>query len=522
MNHEDFDLLMSRKLVFGELTAKNARKFGDREALVFNDKRYTWKHLDERVNRLANALANLGVQKNEKVAFLFFNCNEIVECYFSVAKTGAVSVPVNFRLAPREMEYILNNSDAVVLILDQRFLPAIQQIREGLPLVRHFIVLGEDIPEGMLRYDQLLAENSPIRPEIIVDNEDNALIMYTSGTTGKPKGAVLTHHNSLFNAITIGSQIMLKPSDVSLCTAPLFHTAALCNILFFAFAGGKTVVLESFDPRVVMENIVRERVTYMFLVPAMWVAVLQLPDLNNFDCNTLRIAGTGAAIMPIEVKKRIMGQFPNVGIFDTFGQTEMSPCTTTLRPEFAETKQGSVGQALPLVEFRVVDEEMNDVAIGQVGEIVYRGPNTMKEYYKNPEATAETFIGGWFHSGDMVRVDAEGFVFIVDRKKDMIISGGENIYPAEVEAAIYLHPKVLEVAVIGIADEKWGESVKAIVVLKENETMTEEALVEFCTQHLARYKKPRSVDFIEALPRNPSGKVLKTELRKIYGNPIKY
>ncbi|MHB1419187.1 MAG: long-chain-fatty-acid--CoA ligase [Bacillota bacterium] len=522
MYKEDFDLIMSRKLVFGELTAKNARKFADREALVFKDKRYTWKQLDERVNRLANALISLGVKKDEKVASLFFNCSEIVECYFGVAKASAVSVPVNFRLAPREIEYILNNSDCTVLILDQRFLPAIQQIRDGLPLVRHFIVLGEKITEGMLNYEPLLATHSPVRPEIVVENEDNALIMYTSGTTGKPKGAVLTHHNSLFNAVTIGSQISLKHTDINLCTAPLFHTAALCSTLFFAHAGGKTVIMENFDPRLVLENVAREKVTYLFLVPAMWIAVLQLPDLDQFECSNLRIAGTGAAIMPIEIKKKIMNQFPNVGIFDTFGQTEMSPCTTTLRPEFAESKQGSVGQALPMVEIRVVDDEMNDVPTGHVGEIVYRGPNTMKEYYKNPEATLETFKGGWFHSGDMVRIDEEGFVFIVDRKKDMIISGGENIYPAEVEAAIHINPKVLEAAVIGVPDEKWGESVKAVVVLKYGEAMTGDELIDFCTQHLARYKRPRSVDFIDALPRNPSGKVLKTELRKVYGNPITY
>ncbi|MHB1419188.1 MAG: long-chain-fatty-acid--CoA ligase [Bacillota bacterium] len=517
-----FDLQMSRQLVFGEIVAKNARKYADTEAIVFQNKRYNWKQLDERVNRLANALIELGVEKGEKVAFLFYNCSEMVECYFGIAKTGAVSVPLNYRLAPREIEYILNNCDAAVLILDEHFLSAVMQIRDNLPQVRRIIVGGDTSPGVMDNYEQVLKDSSPLRPKVLVQDEDEALILYTSGTTGRPKGAVLTHKNSLFNAFTSGSVRGIKYGDVNLVVAPLFHTAALGATLNHSLLGSKTVILENFDPATVMGTISKERVTFIFMVPAMWISILQLPDLDRYDCSSLRVAGTGAAIMPIEIKKKIMKQFPNVGIFDTFGQTEMSPSTTTLRPEFAEAKQGSVGQALPLVEFRVVDEEMQDVPLGEVGEIVYRGPNTMKEYYKDANATAEAFRGGWFHSGDLVRMDADGFVYIVDRKKDMIISGGENIYPAEVEQVIYLHPKVLEAAVIGKSDEKWGESVLALVVLQQGETITEEELIDFCTQHLARYKKPRSVIFLDALPRNPSGKVLKNELRRGYGNPLHY
>lgn len=519
--NRNFDMENSRKLLLGELSAKNARKFAHKEAIVFGNKRFTWEEFDARVNRLSNALIDMGVNRGDKVAVLFYNCSELLECYMAIAKAGAVSVPINFRLAPREMEYILNNSDSQVLVFDHRFLPSIKQIMTSLPLMNRYVIVGAESGE-MEEYENLLVRFSPIRPEVAVEDEDEAMILYTSGTTGRPKGAVLTHKNFMMNAMTAAFEMGLKADESQVCVAPLFHTAAIIAVLFHFYIGGKTVIHENFNPADVMDAIDNERVSYVFMVPAMWLAVLQLPDLDQYNCDFLRIAGTGGAIMPIDVKKRIMKQFPNVGIFDTFGQTEMSPCTTTLKPEFAELKQGSVGQAFTLVECRVVDHEGNDVPLGAIGEIVYRGPNMMKGYYKDIEATAEAFKGGWFHSGDLVRMDEEEFFYVVDRKKDMIISGGENVYPAEIEEILFSHPKILEAAVIGISDEKWGETVKALVVVRPGQAMTAEELVDFCGLHLARYKLPRSIEFVDALPRNASGKVLKTELRKRYGNSIKY
>jgi len=247
-----------------------------------------------------------------------------------------------------------------------------------------------------------------------------------------------------------------------------------------------------------------------------------LPDLDKYDTSSLRVWASGAAILPTEIRKKINQYFPNVKIFDLFGQTEMSPLVTSLLPSESEGRENSVGRALPFIEVRAVDDNDNDVPVGEVGEAIYRGPTVMKEYYKNPAATAEAMRNGWFHSGDLIRIDAEGFVYVVDRKKDMIISGGENVYPAEIEEVLYKNPKIVECAVIGVYDEEWGESVKAVVVCKQGEEMTGEEVIEYCKQHLASYKKPKSVDFIDALPRNPAGKVLKRVLREKYGKSVKY
>lgn len=520
--HLDFEAVMSRKLVISELVAKNARKFPDREAIVAGDRRYTWYEFDQRANRVGNALLAMGVNPEDKVSLLAYNSAELVECFVGVSKIGAAAVPLNYRLAPEEIKYCVNNSDSKVFIFDYRFLQAVQEVKAQLPSVKRVVVVGTQVPEGMDDYEILLQAQKSEYPEIIVNDDDAAFVLYTSGTTGRPKGAVLSHKNLLLNGIISCFEAGMQPGYSQVCVTPLYHTAAITATISHFFLSGKTVLLENFNPQTMMETIAKEKANRIFMVPAMWQAIMQLPDLNRYDCSTLRNAGTGAAIMPIQLKKQIMQQFPNVRIFDNFGQTEMSPSTTTLKPEFAERKQGSVGQPFTLVEFRVLDDEGHDVPTGEIGEIVYRGPTMLKEYYNNPEATAEAFAGGWFHSGDLVRVDEEGFVYIVDRKKDMVISGGENIYPAEIEAVLYSHPKILETAVIGVPHEKWGEAPKALVVLRTGESMTEQEVIDFCAEHLARYKRPQSVEFMASLPRNASGKVLKRELRKVYGNPMRY
>ncbi|WP_274379394.1 AMP-binding protein [Alkalihalobacterium alkalinitrilicum] len=339
------------------------------------------------------------------------------------------------------------------------------------------------------------------------------MICYTSGTTGNPKGAVLSHKNLILGAINNVVEAKIPNGTKQLLTTPIFHIAGIAFILINCTVAGTTVIHRDFNPAQVLETIQDEKINSIFLVPAMWNFVTQHPDIDKYDLSSLVLSTTGAAICPLEVKKRILYYFPNTRLLDNFGQTEMSPTTTMLQPEDSFRKSASVGKPVLNVEIRVVDENMNDVPIGEIGEIVYRGPTLMKGYYKKPEATEEAFKGGWFHSGDLVRLDDEGFVYVVDRKKDMIISGGENIYPAEVEAALYKHDAVLEVAVIGVPDEKWGESVKAYIVLKQGKTMSEDEVLEHCKQHVASYKKPKYVEFISELPRNTSGKILKRVLR---------
>lgn len=514
---------LTRHLLIGELLARNSRKYPGKLAFQEEDRKFTYAEYNIRVNKLANALGSLGIGHGDKVAILLFNGMEIIDCYFALAKLGAVAVPVNFRFVGTEIVYIVDNSDSATVIFDQSFAKTIDSVKDQMPKVKHFICapIGSELPYA-INYNQFLSTGSGEEPCISVNDNDPAHIMYTSGTTGRPKGAVLSHKNQLSNALSVLVERDSSPDDIYLCIPPLFHEAALGLTLQTVMIGGSTIIHKQFDPAAVAATIENGEITTLFMVPAMWNALLQVPNLEKHNFSSLRLAVTGAAILPQSLRKAISRIFSNVKLYDMFGQTEMSPVTTLLKPEDALRKTASVGKPVIGVEIRVVDHDGQDVPVGQVGEIIYRSAGMLLEYYNNPEATTQAIVDGWFHSGDLVRMDSEGFVYVVDRKKDMVISGGENVYPAEVEEVLYTHEKVLEAAVIGIPSEKWGEGVHAVVVPKPGQTITAEEIMEYCAIHLAGYKKPRSVDITDALPRNASGKVLKTALRERYGNAIKY
>ena len=520
---------LGRRLLLGEIMSRNSRKFPDREALVYGKTRLTYRQLNARINQLAHALLDLGIKKGTKVAILAYNCNQFLEAYFALAKIGGVAVPINFRLGAEELKYIINHSDAEAVILGEAFVQSVKDMQQGLPQVKNYISTSDKPVEGMLHYESWIAKYSDCEPLILVEEDDPVFIMYTAGTTGKPKGAVLTHKNEMVQWMLMGIFMRSEPevSDLAdyraFAAPPIFHLAAFgfCQYVFF---DGQTVVLpaEVFNPTYIMKTIEEEKIDVIILVPVMTFFLLLLPDLDRYDASSLRIWVSGAAILPTETRKQIMQHFPRVRLFDLFGQTEMSPVVCGLRPSDAEGHEASVGKPIPFVEVRIVDDKDNEVPVGAVGEGLYRGPTVMREYHKDPGATAQALRGGWFHSTDLFRQDKDGFLYVVDRKKDMIISGGENIYPAEVEEVLYRHSKVLECAVIGVHDEQWGESVKAIVVCKKGENVTEAEVIEHCRQHLASYKKPKSVDFVDALPRNAAGKVLKGALREKYGKSVKY
>ena len=518
---ERFNLEMARQLVLGEIPCRNARKYPERIALVFGEQRIAWGQLDQNTNRLGNALMSRGVKRGDKVAVLMRNRYEIIETYFSVAKIGGVSVPLNFRLAPREISHMIINSDSQILVYESYFQDVVDKIKPDLPHVEKFIVLDGEGSKECERYADLLAEGDSARPMVWNDDDDPSFILYTSGTTGLPKGAVMTHKNFIVAALTVGMTIYqsatrnnLAPPQflTSLMTAPLFHVAAISNILRYAYLG-HTVIVHEFETLKVLKTIETEKVTYYFGVPTMWKMLMDHPDFSKYDVSSIRYAYYGAAPMLPGLRERILENFPNAALGETFGQTEMSPVVAAIKQQDAMRKNGSVGEIFFNVDFRVVDDDMNDVPAGQIGEAVYRGGSMFQGYYKNSAADEEAFRGGWFHSGDLVRQDEEGFLYVVDRKKDMIISGGENIYSAEIEELLMTHPKITEAAVIGVPDPKWGEAVKAYVVLKANETMTAEDIIKFCTDNMARYKQPKFVEFMSALPRNASGKVLKRDLR---------
>lgn len=478
----------------------------------------TWADLRRRVAALAGALSGRGVGFGDRVMILMLNRTEFVESVLAANMIGAIAVPLNFRLTPTEIAVLVEDCVAHVMLTEAALAPVAIGVRNIQPLLSVIVVAGGSSQDSVFGYEDLLNEAGDVHEPVDIPNDSPALIMYTSGTTGRPKGAVLTHANLTGQAMTAlytsGANIN---SDVGFVGVPLFHIAGIGNMLTGLLLGLPTVIypLGAFDPGQLLDVLEAEKVTGIFLVPAQWQAVCTEQQARPRDLR-LRVLSWGAAPAPDALLRQMSATFPETQILAAFGQTEMSPVTCMLLGEDAIAKRGSVGRVIPTVAARVVDQNMNDVPVGEVGEIVYRAPTLMSCYWNNPEATAEAFAGGWFHSGDLVRMDSDGYVWVVDRKKDMIISGGENIYCAELENVLASHPDIAEVAVIGRADEKWGE-VPIAVAAVTNDDLRIEDLGEFLTDRLARYKHPKALEIVDALPRNPAGKVLKTELRLRYG-----
>ncbi len=494
----------------------------DAPALRFLGNTVTWAVLQRRVSALADALSRRGVGFGDRVMILMLNRPEFAESVLAANMLGAIAVPLNFRLTPTEIAFLVEDCAARVIITEAALLPVAAGVRDIQPLLNMIVVAGGPTDagdDGVFGYDDLINETGDAHARIDIPNDSPALIMYTSGTTGRPKGAVLTHTNltgqTMTALYTSGANIN---SDVGFIGVPFFHIAGIGNMLPGLLLGTPTVIypLGAFDPGQLLDVLAAEKVTGIFLVPAQWQAVCAEQQARPRDLR-LRVMSWGAAPAPDALLRQMSATFPGTQILAAFGQTEMSPVTCMLLGEDAIRKRGSVGRVIPTVAARVIDENMNDVPVGEVGEIVYRAPTLMSCYWNNPEATAEAFAGGWFHSGDLVRMDSDGYVWVVDRKKDMIISGGENIYCAELENVLTSHPDIVEVAVIGRADEKWGE-VPIAVAAVTNDDLRIEDISEFLTDRLARYKHPKALEIVAALPRNPAGKVLKTELRLRYGN----
>ena len=490
-------------------------------ALRFLGNTVTWSELRRRVAALAGALSRRGVGFGDRVMILMLNRTEFVESVLAANMIGAIAVPINFRLTPAEIAFLVDDCEAGVMITESVLAPVGNGVRDITSVLNTVVVAGDTAEEGLLGYEDLVNEPGDPAEPVDIPNDSPALIMYTSGTTGRPKGAVLTHTNLTGQTMTGLYTHGVDVNDVGFVGVPFFHIAGVGNMLTGMLLGIPTVIhpLGAFDPGHLLDVLAAEKVTGIFLVPAQWQAVCNAQQANPRDVK-LRVMSWGAAPASDTLLRQMSETFPGTQILAAFGQTEMSPVTCMLLGEDAIKKRGSVGKVIPTVAARVVDENMNDVPVGDVGEIVYRAPTLMSGYWNNPEATAEAFAGGWFHSGDLVRMDEDGYVCVVDRKKDMIISGGENIYCAEVENVLASHPGIVEVAVIGRPHQKWGEvpiAVAAIVASGQENKLSLEDLDEFLNERLARYKHPKGLEIVDALPRNPAGKVLKTELRARYG-----
>ena len=477
----------------------------------------TWTELEERSRRLAGALAERGVRAGDRVLLVCANRPEFVETMVAVHRLGAVLVPVNFRLAAPEIDHIAVDCGATVLVSDA----AVASVLAGTDLVAQRGVPNLVIDTGAANragenYEQALSAAEPYNALGPEDLTALALIMYTSGTTGRPKGAMLTYQNLLTQTITaMGVLRLVEPDEVAAITSPFFHIASIGHIVPSLMLGHTMVVVETgaFNPEAFLDLLERHRVTSAFLVPTLWSRVCEAQQVRPRDL-ALRGLAWGAEPATEHSLDLMASTFPDASICSSFGQTEMSPITLVVTGGESRRNLRSVGRPVPLVEVQVIDEDGRQVAIGEVGEIVYRGPGTMIGYWNDPAATEEAFRGGWFHSGDLVRVDEEGYYYVVDRLKDMIISGGENIYSAEIEHVLMAHPAVRAAAVVGAPHPRWGETPVAFVVPADGEALPDPAVLsDFCTARLARYKRPSEVIVVDDLPRNAAGKVRKSDLR---------
>jgi len=510
------------------LIDRAVREYPNHMAVVYKDIRRTFRELDRRVNSLARALRSLGLRKGDRVGILLRNCCEFIEIDFALSKTGIVRVPLNARLTGSDHEYMLNDAEAETLIYGEGFREVVKAIRPRLQRVKRFIEVSEGLSREdrseALDYEALIQANpSDETPQAEIDEEDLHTLFYTSGTTGKPKGAMLTQKSWANVAINLLLDYgPVTESDVILNTQPLSHGAGFFVLPYFV-RGATNVLIPEFKPSLVFETIEREKVTVLKLVPSMLYQLLDAPEKTRYNLTSLHSIIYGGS--PIAVPRLIEAlRFFGQKLVQLYGQAEAPMCISTLSksdhllegsPEVLK-RLSSAGKPCVNVEVRVVNEEGKDLRPGEVGEVIVRGYHIMKGYWKLPEATAEVLRDGWVHTGDLGYFDEGGFLFLVDRKRDVIISGAFNIYPKEIEDVIVTHPKVKEAAVIGVPDEKWGEAVKAVVVPKEGVEIDPEEIIEHCRQHLASFKKPKSVDFVKELPRNPYGKVQKTVLREPY------
>jgi fatty-acyl-CoA synthase len=507
-----------------------SRIFGSKVGVVCEDLRFTYREFDERSDRLSDALLRMGLRKGEVVAFLSFNCHRLLEAYFGVPQLGAILLPLNIRLGAEELTYILNDAAPAVLFFDPEFIPLIEKLRPGVDAIRHYVALRGSPPEWAhpKTYDEVLAEAEPAKIDYrTIDENSVAELFYTSGTTAHPKGVMLTHRNLYLHAfyrLQVENQV---DKEVGLYTVPLFHVNSWGSPHMLTLLGGRHVMIKKFDPLTVLQLVQAEGVTQVQMVPTMVTAMLNHPDFARYDISSVKTMFLGGAPCSVALVREIEEKMPGCVAKGGYGLTETSPviCVASIKDHLADDprdiqdrRKATAGCELAGAEIRVVDIHGNDVKpdAQEVGEVIVRSDVVMAGYWKQPEATARAIQDDWFHTSDLATIDGDGYVLIVDRAKDMILSGGENIASAEIERVISAHPAVLECAVIAVPHEKWGEVPKALVVLREGQTAEEADILDHCRSHLAGFKVPKSVEFFPSLPKGGTGKIQKKVLREPY------
>ena len=502
----------------GDLLRRTARRTPDKPAVVCGDTTWTFAQFDALCTRLAAGLAGIGVTKGERVAILARNSHAFCAMRFALARLGAVLVPVNFMLNAEEVAFILRHSGARVLAVDSGLAQLAQNAVAIDKRVERLVWMPGERPTGavagMVRFDDLSA-SAGTPPENDLLGNDLAQIVYTSGTESLPKGALLTHEAIIWQYVSCAINGEMTEDDLVLHSLPLYHCAQLdCFFGPAVYLGASSIVTATPTPENLLPLLEKHRITSFFAPPTVWISLLRAPLFDKTDLSALRKGYYGASIMPVEVLREMQRRLPQVRLWNFYGQTEIAPLATVLKPEDQLRKPGSAGKAVINVETRVVDEQMRDVAVGEIGEIVHRSPQLLSGYYNDAERTRAAFEGGWFHSGDLATLDAEGYLTVVDRKKDMIKTGGENVASREVEEVVYKLPQVSEVAVIGLPHPHWVEAVTAVVVVKAGASLSADEVISFCGKQMAHFKVPKGVLFVDALPKNPSGKLLKRELRR--------
>jgi long-chain acyl-CoA synthetase len=502
-------------LTLPELIKNQAERFGGKTLLKFKDKAVSYREFDIHTGRLAKAFENLGVKKGDRIAIMFQNCLEILESYFAIWKTGAWAVPVSPVYTPREVEYVLSDAGAKMIIAGEDQYSRIEPIRAKVPSLETVVLKGTKPIPKTISYDTLSKE-SQVLESVAITPEDVCQIMYTSGTEGTPKGVMTPHGAYTDNALIRSSTLELNEKDTTVIPLPMFHMFAISTLLNFITVGGTVIITERFQAEEVLELIHRNKITFFTGVPTMYSYLLSHPKIDEYDLSSLRLCIIAGGNVNYKVVEDFENKFGSLFI-ESMGQTELSPTVMMNPPHRDKRRLGSCGLTLFNMETRLVDEDGNDVPLGETGELVVKCPCVMKGYYNLPEENKKVFRDGWLHTGDLLKQDKEGYYFFVDRKKDMIVTAGYNIYAKEIENILLKHPDVLEAAVIAIPDEVKGQLAKAVIVRREGGSLTEENIDKFAREYLAPYKVPRIIKFVESLPHTPQGKIAKGVLREIEG-----
>ncbi|MQL51086.1 AMP-binding protein [Desulfofundulus thermobenzoicus] len=534
ITEENLEFLRKRynrvnRWVIADMIRRSAYRYPDKPALIFGDNILTYALLESECNKVANALIDLGIKKYDRVAILAHNTIHHVLTWLGTAKAGGIYLAINYLLRGKDISFCINHSESKVFIIEDALYDTVKEVLDDMPGVKTFIWSdqgrGDRAPENFLEFNDWYKDYPSVEPDVYLRIEDPVQMTYTSGTETLPKGVILTNQalvSEYVGAIIDGEYVS---DDVNINAMPIFHCAqrdVFLNPIFMV--GGTNILLPQPVPADIMASIEKYRATMFFAAPTVWIALLRHPDFHRFDLTSLNKGYYGASIMPVEVLKELQKRLPSCRRFyNYYGQTELSPYHTILKPAFQFTKPGSAGQGGLNMETRIEDENHNPIsAPGEPGEICGRGPHVMLMYFKEPEKTEDALAHDWFHSGDIGVLDEDDFVTVVDRKKDMVKTGGENVSSREVEEVVYRHPAVSEVAVIGLPHEKWVEAVTAVVVLKSGHKATEEEIITLCREHLAPFKVPKRIVFTEKLPKTPSGKILKRDLRNLFSNIYNY